>query len=117
MAYDEAIRYLDSLGIDAMKTLAPSLDRIEALCELLDHPERRFPSIHITGTNGKSSVARMATSLLTEAGLAVGTFTSPHLETVRERICLGGVPIPEDDFGEVFDHLSPYLGVVEGRTG
>jgi dihydrofolate synthase/folylpolyglutamate synthase len=116
MSFEAASAYLDSLGIDAMKTLAPSLERIEALCELLDHPEQRFPTIHITGTNGKSSVARIATSLLTEAGLAVGTFTSPHLETVRERICLGGVPISEDDFGEVFDHLSPYLSVVESTT-
>ena len=100
-----------------MKTLAPSLDRIEALCEALDNPQRQIPAIHVTGTNGKTSTARIASSLLAATGLSVGTFTSPHLQSVRERIALNGDPIGEDAFGDVFSHLLPYLQTVEGHLG
>lgn len=113
MDYSEAVAYLDGLGIDAMRTLTPSLERIEALCEALDHPERSAPAIHIGGTNGKSSVARIATAVLGAAELKVATFSSPHLESVRERISLAGQPISEEDFADAFDHLYPYLEVVE----
>ncbi|HEU4480309.1 MAG TPA: folylpolyglutamate synthase/dihydrofolate synthase family protein [Actinomycetota bacterium] len=117
MGFDEAQAYLDSLGIDAMKDRGPSLHRIEVLCTALDHPERAAPAIHITGTNGKTSTARIVTSLLAATGLTVGTYTSPHLQTIRERIALSGDPITEESFGEMFDHLRPYLTLVEGRLG
>lgn len=117
MSWAQATEYLEALGVDAMKALKPSLHRIEALCESLDHPERRIPAIHIAGTNGKTSTARIATSLLSAAGLSVGTFTSPHLSSVRERITHDGLPISPGEFGEVFDHLYPYLELVEGRLG
>jgi dihydrofolate synthase/folylpolyglutamate synthase len=100
-----------------MKSMAPSLHRMEALCEALDHPERRLPAIHITGTNGKTSTARIAASLLTATELKVGTYTSPHLQTVRERIALNGVPISEEAFAELFDHVMPFVSVVEGELG
>jgi dihydrofolate synthase/folylpolyglutamate synthase len=117
MSFEEAQAYLERLGIDAMKHMAPSMTRIEAICEALNHPERQIPAIHITGTNGKTSTARIATSLLTATGLTVGTYTSPHLETLRERITLSGEPISEESFAEMFDHLRPYLTLVEGRLG
>ena len=117
MAYKEALTYLDRLGVDAMKSMSPSLHRMEALCEVLDHPERQVPALHITGTNGKTSTARIAASLLQATGLSVGTYTSPHLQTVRERIALGNDPISEEDFGAAFDHLFPYLEVVEDKLG
>jgi dihydrofolate synthase / folylpolyglutamate synthase len=98
-----------------MKGLAPSLHRIEALMEALDHPERSIPAIHITGTNGKTSCARVATSLLAAAGFSVGTYTSPHLQTVRERIALNGEPLSEDAFGAIYDHVLPYVQVVESQ--
>ncbi|MGH2754728.1 MAG: bifunctional folylpolyglutamate synthase/dihydrofolate synthase [Actinomycetota bacterium] len=115
--FEEAHAYLNGLGIDAMKSLAPSLHRIQAICEALNHPELSIPTIHITGTNGKTSTARIASALLAATGLTVGTYTSPHLETVRERITLSGEPITEDVFGEMFDHMRPYLTLVEGRLG
>lgn len=115
MTYPEALAYLDALGVDAMKKLAPSTHRIEALCDLLNHPERVVPAIHITGTNGKSSTARIATSLLSAAGLSVGTYTSPHLQSVRERIALNGDPIGEDAFADLFDHIKPYVETVEAE--
>ena len=59
MGFQEAEAYLNSLGIDAMKKMAPSLHRMEAFCETLNNPERAIPAIHITGTNGKTSTARI----------------------------------------------------------
>ena len=117
MTFREAEAYLDSLGIDAMKKMAPSLHRIEALVEVLDHPERAVPAIHVTGTNGKTSTARIITSLLSSAGLTVGTYTSPHLESVRERISLSGEAISEEMFAESFDNLLPYVRMVEEKLG
>ncbi len=100
-----------------MRSLHPGKHRIEALVEALDHPERRVPAIHITGSNGKTSTARITGSLLEAAGLSVGTFTSPHLQSVRERIALNGTPIDEAAFGELFDHIRPYVELVETRLG
>ncbi|MDQ3913854.1 MAG: bifunctional folylpolyglutamate synthase/dihydrofolate synthase [Actinomycetota bacterium] len=117
MTYREATARLDALGIDVMKSLAPSLHRIEALCDALDNPQRQIPAIHVTGTNGKTSTARIASSLLAATGLSVGTYTSPHLQSVRERIALNGEPIDEESFGAVFAHLAPYLDTVEERLG
>lgn len=113
MSYQDALAHLDALGVDAMKRLSPSTHRIEALLDLLNHPERQVPAIHITGTNGKTSTARIATALLTSAGLSVGTYTSPHLVSVRERIALAGEPIGASAFGDIFDHVKPYVDVVE----
>ena len=117
MGFAQAKEELEALGIDAMKSMSPTLHRIEALLEALDHPEKKIPGIHITGTNGKTSVARIATSLLVAAGLKVGTYTSPHLQSMTERIALNGEPITEEAFGDVFDQLAPYLTLVEDRLG
>lgn len=117
MGFAEASAHLDALGIDAMKSMAPTLHRIEALLDVLDNPEKKIPAIHVTGTNGKTSVARIATALLVASGLKVGTYTSPHLESMTERIALNGEQISQDAFGEIFDHLLPYLSVVEERLG
>lgn len=115
MGFAEAKSHLEALGVDAMKSMAPTLHRVEALLDVLDNPQKKIPAIHITGTNGKTSVARIATSLLVAAGLKVGTYTSPHLQSMTERIALNSQPISEDAFGEAFDHLAPYLSVVEER--
>ena len=117
MSWEEASQYLDALGVDAMKSMRPNTARIEALCEALNHPERTAPAIHITGTNGKTSSARIATSILVAAGLSVGTYTSPHLQTMRERIALNGDALSEEVFGDVFGHLKPYLEMVERSLG
>jgi dihydrofolate synthase / folylpolyglutamate synthase len=117
MGYEEALEHLDSLGIDAMKGLKPSLHRIEAICAALNHPERSVPAIHVTGTNGKTSTARIASGVLAAAGLSVATFTSPHLQTVRERLVLSDEPIDAVVFGDVFDHFLPYMEHVEKELG
>src|SRR5581483_4971525 len=72
-----------------------------------------YPVIHLTGTNGKGSTARMITELLVESGLTVGTYTSPHLERINERIARNGEPIPDDDLADLLadlERLEPLTG-------
>lgn len=96
--------------------ISPTLDRIRRLVELLGDPQKAYPVVHLTGTNGKTSTARMVDSLLREAGLRTGRFTSPHLETVRERITLDGEPITEERFAEAYTEIEPYLAVVDAES-
>ena len=93
--------------------VAPSLGRIAALTELLGDPQRSYPVIHLTGTNGKGSTAAMIESLLRAAGLRTGRFTSPHLTSLTERITIDGEPIADDRFDETWDELAPYVAVVD----
>lgn len=94
----------------------PTLDRVRRLVELLGDPQKTYPVVHLTGTNGKTSTARMVDALLREAGLRTGRFTSPHLETVRERITLNGEPIDEQRFVEVYTEIEPYVNVVDSEN-
>src|SRR5205807_2352881 len=94
-----ALTYLDAHinleAISAGRVAAPTLDRVRALTELMGDPQHASPVIHITGTNGKGSTARMLTSLLAGRGLSVGTYTSPDLERVNERVAWNGEPISD----------------------
>ncbi len=96
--------------------IAPTLDRVRRLVELLGDPQKSYPVIHLTGTNGKTSTARMIDALLRAAGLRTGRFTSPHLETVRERITLDGEPIDEERFVQAYLELEPYLDLVDSEN-
>ncbi|MCA1571620.1 MAG: folylpolyglutamate synthase/dihydrofolate synthase family protein [Actinomycetota bacterium] len=116
-SYRDAVRYLDALGIDAMKSMAPSLHRMEAVADVLAHPERSLPAIHVTGTNGKTTTARVVASLLEATGLSVATFTSPHLQAVNERINVGGCPLDEEEFAAAFDAVLPYVKLAESELG
>ncbi|MBV2153977.1 folylpolyglutamate synthase/dihydrofolate synthase family protein [Kitasatospora sp. SUK 42] len=93
--------------------LEPSLDRIEALMDILGQPQRSFPSIHVTGTNGKTSTARMIEQLLNTFELRTGRYTSPHVESVTERISLDGAPITPERFVEVYRDIEPYVQMVD----
>ena len=95
--------------------MEPDLERIRLLMDVLGSPHRSYPAIHITGTNGKSSVARIVDSLLQSFGLRVGRFTSPHLESVTERITIDGVPLTAERFAEVYDEIAPYIELVDSR--
>ncbi|MBO0803210.1 MAG: bifunctional folylpolyglutamate synthase/dihydrofolate synthase [Nocardiopsaceae bacterium] len=95
--------------------IAPTLDRIGALVSLLGDPHRGFPVIHVTGTNGKTSMTRMIDSLLRERGLRTGRFTSPHLVSARERISIDGVPLSAERFVEIYDEILPYIQMVDDR--
>jgi dihydrofolate synthase/folylpolyglutamate synthase len=96
--------------------IEPSLDRISHLMTLLGDPQFAYPVIHITGTNGKTSTARMIESLLSAMGLRTGLVTSPHLHNVTERIRVSGEPIPAAKFVEIYDELEPYLAIVDTES-
>lgn len=94
----------------------PSLERVEAVLDILGHPETTYRVVHVTGTNGKTSTARMAERLLAATGMRTGRFTSPHLATIRERISLDGEPISEDGFIAAWEDVAPYVAMVDERS-
>ena len=94
----------------------PTLDRVKAVCELLGDPQRAYRTIHLTGTNGKTSTSRMVERLLREHGLRTGRFTSPHLTRVTERIAIDGEPISDERFVEVWQDVAPYVHLVDQRN-
>ncbi len=95
--------------------LEPSLDRIRALTDLLGQPQRACPVVHITGTNGKTSSARMIDALLQAFGLRVGRLTSPHLESITERITIDGEPLSPGRFAAAYDDIAPYVDLVDAQ--
>jgi len=93
--------------------LEPSLDRIRAFTELLGDPQRGYPVIHLTGTNGKTSTSRMIDTLLRALDLRTGRFTSPHVEKMSERICVDGAPLTDEEFVRAFNDVAPYTHLVD----
>jgi dihydrofolate synthase/folylpolyglutamate synthase len=93
--------------------LEPSLDRIEAFTELLGDPQRAYPVIHLTGTNGKTSTSRMIDTLLRALDLRTGRFTSPHVERMTERISVDGEPLSDEEFVRAFNDVAPYTELVD----
>jgi dihydrofolate synthase / folylpolyglutamate synthase len=102
VGYADAVAYLDAhASYDTTgRITSPSLDHITRLTAAMGDPQRAAPVIHVTGTNGKGSTVQMITRLLIAQGLSVGTYTSPHLERVNERIARNGEPIADDEFAE-----------------
>jgi dihydrofolate synthase/folylpolyglutamate synthase len=98
MRYDESRRLLDALPRFEVK---PGLARIDRLLAHLGHPERNFPAIHVTGTNGKGSVVAMLSSIFEAAGYRVGRYTSPDVVDFLDRICVNGKWISEDGFASI----------------
>lgn len=110
MTYDQAVRYLFTLGRELAspqqaRAAKFDLENIRVVCQRLGNPERKFPSVHIAGTNGKGSTAAMLASILQAAGLRVGLYTSPHLLRINERIRIDGSEIADAAFAETFDRL------------
>lgn len=95
--------------------VGPSLARIAALVDLLGHPQRAFPVIQVTGTNGKGSTAIMIEQLLLALGLRVGRFSSPHLIDVTERIAIDGVPMDAAAFDELVAETMPLVELVDAQ--
>jgi len=113
----EALAWLDchvdfEAAMPTRRTL-PSLDRMRELAALLGDPHTAYPVIHITGTNGKGSTAAMVTSLLAARGLRVGTYTSPNLARVNERIARNGEPIDDESLTKVLDSLARIEGMMD----
>lgn len=96
--------------------IEPSLDRIRMLLDILGDPQNTFPTVHITGTNGKTSTARMIDAVLTAFGVRVGRFTSPHLIDVRERMNIEGAPISREAFIAAWNDIAPYVEMVDTKS-
>ena len=97
-------------------TIDPSRDRIDRLLDLLGQPQRSYRAIHLTGTNGKTSTARMVDELLRGFGLRTGRYTSPALSDITERIVLDGQPVSDGAFADAYAELEPYLDMVDGAS-
>ncbi len=95
--------------------IAPTLERISALVDALGSPQLTYPTIHVGGTNGKTTTSRMIDSLLFEMGLRTGRFTSPHLETYRERISINGQPIDPKALIFSYNDIAAYLDFIDSK--
>lgn len=91
----------------------PSLERVRRCLELMGDPQKTFPMVHFTGTNGKTSTTRIAERILREYGLKTGRFTSPHLHDFRERIALSGEPVEPERFVAVWEEVEPFIAMVD----
>src|ERR1035438_7835466 len=100
MSYETAVASMFALGHELAQTPSHKFDlaHMRVLLHRTDHPERRFPSVLIAGTNGKGSTAATLASILRASGLKIGLYTSPHLVRINERIRINGEEIRDDDF-------------------
>lgn len=96
--------------------LIPDLERIAMLCQLLGRPELAYPAVQITGTNGKGSTAAMISCLIEACGATVGTYTSPHLQDVRERIRVNRERITRVEFASALARMAPSLAEVDSQA-
>jgi dihydrofolate synthase / folylpolyglutamate synthase len=111
--YTDVTAALDQRGFTRMVF---DMRKIRDLMDVLGSPQRAYPAIHLTGTNGKTSTARMIDALLRAHGLHTGRYTSPHLETVRERISLDGEPISEERLVSVYEEVAPLADLIDARN-
>lgn len=107
--------YADLLSRAPENRMEPRMAPLRRAMEILGEPNKAFPIIHITGTNGKTSTARMIESILLAHDLRTGRFTSPHLSRVTERISIDGEPVKDETFVRVWDEVKPYLDIVDGE--
>jgi dihydrofolate synthase / folylpolyglutamate synthase len=114
MDYLEAVAYLDAhIGLGGR----PGLERMNELMDFMGHPEQGYPIIHVAGTNGKTSTARLATMILVAHGLTTGTHTSPHLQRVEERLAVNGRVATPDEFALAVTDVASFADLREVRGG
>ncbi len=107
--------YAELLGRAPENKMEPRLAPLRRAMDILGEPEKAYPIIHITGTNGKTSTARMIEAGLRAHGLNTGRYTSPHLSKVTERISIDGAPVADETFVRIWDEIRPYLQIVDGE--
>jgi dihydrofolate synthase/folylpolyglutamate synthase len=107
--------YAELLGRAPENKMEPRLAPLFRAMDVLGEPNKAFPIIHVTGTNGKTSTARMIESVLRAHGLSTGRYTSPHLTKVTERISIDGHPVPDETFVRIWDEIRPYLQIVDAE--
>jgi dihydrofolate synthase/folylpolyglutamate synthase len=112
MNYEEAVAYLDAhIG----QGLKPGLERITRLLDAMGRPDEGYPIIHVAGTNGKTSTSRLATWILVAHGLTTGTYTSPHLQRVEERLAVNGRFSTADEFALAVSDVAAFEDVLVAR--
>jgi dihydrofolate synthase/folylpolyglutamate synthase len=111
--YEDVVAALDRRGFTRMDF---DMRKIRDLMDVLGSPQRAYPAIHLTGTNGKTSTARMIDALLRAHGLHTGRYTSPHLETIRERISLDGEPVSEERLVATYREVEPLAELIDARV-
>lgn len=109
MIYEQSLIYLANLNTFGINL---GLARIEKLLELMDHPERKFKTIHVAGTNGKGSTTAMVASILTASGIKTGMYTSPHLAEYTERMIVNGQEISPSEFAQAIEYTSKFVGKI-----
>ncbi|WP_461171608.1 bifunctional folylpolyglutamate synthase/dihydrofolate synthase [Arthrobacter sp. Z1-9] len=107
--------YAELLGRAPENKMEPRLAPLFRAMDVLGEPNKAFPIIHVTGTNGKTSTARMIESVLRAHGLSTGRYTSPHLSKVTERISIDGHPVSDQTFVRIWDEIRPYLQIVDSE--
>ncbi len=112
--FEQAVREI--MERSAEDTPNPSLDRVREALDLLGDPQRAYRVVHVGGTNGKTSTARLVERLVREHGLRTGRYTSPHLREVTERIAIDGEPLSRERFVEVWQDVAPYVRMVDERS-
>lgn len=105
--------YAELLGRAPENKMEPRLAPLFRAMDVLGEPNKAYPIIHVTGTNGKTSTARMIEAGLRAHGLSTGRYTSPHLSKVTERISIDGAPVPDETFVRIWDEIRPYLQIVD----
>ncbi len=123
-ATSSVVSFAEFLAVEAVldrrwpeTVMEPSLDRIAALVDAMGEPHRGYPVVHLTGTNGKTSTARMVDALLTEIGLRTGRYTSPHLQRATERINVDNRPVTPERYVELYRDVLPFVEIVDGTHG
>ncbi|WP_371371571.1 folylpolyglutamate synthase/dihydrofolate synthase family protein [Sporomusa aerivorans] len=106
MTYEQTLAYLENLSKFGINL---GMARIERLLELMQHPERRFKTIHVTGTNGKGSTTAMLAAILAASGIKTGMYTSPHLVDYPERMIVNGQEITQEAFAQAIDYTSKFV--------
>ncbi len=113
-SYDQAVAFLEARIGHGVK---PGLERIAAALEVMTDPQEAYPTIHVAGTNGKTTTVRMLDALLTAAGLRTGSYVSPHLFAIEDRYTLGMKPFDREAFADAVADVAPFIEHYESSAG
>lgn len=113
-SYNEAVAFLDARIGHGVK---PGLDRMHAVLDVMTNPEESYPTIHVAGTNGKTTTVRILDSILTSAAMRTGTYVSPHLHAIEQRYTIGAAPFDEAEFTQAVADVVPFIEHYESTTG
>lgn len=112
MDYPDAVAYLEShIGLGGEH----GLGRMRALLDHMGHPEHGYPVVHVAGTNGKTSTSRLTSLILVAHGLTTGTYTSPHLQVIQERLAVNGRAATPTEFAQAITDVAAFSDVLEAR--